>query len=119
MTTGRLSFSSAFPLGASVSSGLASNGANVLAAEGEIFKLEPRNKRLWIRTPEEEELFFYYTSETPVLGIGAGAGVEGLAPGSRKLLRVLYTQHAAIPKAVRIDVMKTAARTGPSRRPLR
>ena len=101
-TQGRPSFSSSTPLGINTTSGLTSNGEDLLFTEGELSRIDSKGQRLWIRTPEEKEMEFHYTSATQTLGVGAS--VEGLAHASRGYLRVYYTREGGRDTAVQIAV---------------
>jgi hypothetical protein len=104
MTPGRPAFTQNFRLGLHESSGLTSNGENLRLAEGELVQLDLRSRRFRVRTPDQKELVLYYTDATQFLGITDG--VEGLAPASGRGLRILYTQDAAIPSAVAIELLR-------------
>lgn len=101
-TTQMPSFSSSFPLGINPTTGLTSNGENLLVAEGQLSRIDSQGQRLWIRTPEEKEMVFYYTSAMQTLG--AGASAQGLARRSGDYLRVLYTREGGRDHAVQITM---------------
>jgi len=103
MTPGRADFTRNFQLGLNTTSGLTSNGGNLLLAEGELVQLDVRAQRFRVRASDQRELVLYYTSATQFLG--TTTGVEGLAPASGRSVRVLYTQDAAIPNAVAIELL--------------
>ena len=108
-TQRRPSISSTFPFGINTTSGLTSNGENLLVAEGELTRVDRTGQRLWIRTPQEIEQVFHYTCATQILG--ASAKVEGLAPTRNSRLRVLYTREGGRDSAVHIEVERNGTRS--------
>lgn len=101
-TQSRPSFSSTTPFGINTTSGLTSNGENLRVAEGTLLRTDPKGQRLWIRTAEEKEMEFHYTSATQILG--AGARVEGLVGTRQHYLRVRYANEGGRENAVQIEV---------------
>ena len=74
----------------------------VKSAEGELARVDSRNKLLWIKTPDGKEMQFSYTDQTKVQG--SGGTVEGLANMGKSQLRIQYQSEGATNVAIQIQV---------------
>lgn len=72
--------------------------------QGQLVRLDPENKAIWVKGEGNQEMAFEYNDQTEIVRNDKGA--QGLADQAGKMLKVSYSDHAGKMIATRIELLE-------------